>query len=351
MAQALSNYFRGAATKSLAAVDCIGFGSNQHEVTGTSDLISILGDSPRRASRDGTDGRFDATYVYVGADDEVMSFDGKLSWYDSRENQAHRGPEWRLYYQENEVTRSMRPGDALFVLVLPSSRIGFVACSRESSFEELLQSLLGIRNTQSELFASTTIAAGAGSPADFLTFQVLDALGITPASPPGFDPHSVVSGFRGRFPSTADFSSLARSTLPDVDPRDDPDAALVAWIDREELLFRTLEREIVGAQLERGFIDESGTPDVDTFLKFSLSVQNRRKSRAGFALMNHFREILERFEIPFSAEATTEKKNAADFLFPGEAEYADPHFPAQRLRMVAAKTSCKGSLAPSPRGG
>ncbi len=54
----------------------------------------------------------------------------------------------------------------------------------------------------------------------------------------------------------------------------------------EEILFRTFERHIIGDRLQKGFAD-----DVDGFLSYSLSVQNRRKSRAGFSLENHLEVI------------------------------------------------------------
>lgn len=81
--------------------------------------------------------------------------------------------------------------------------------------------------------------------------------------------------------------------------------------------------------------------DVDGFLGFSLSVQNRRKSRAGYALANHIEAVLQANCICYKREATTEKRNAADFLFPGELEYHDEAFPAGRLTMLGAKTTCK----------
>jgi len=57
--------------------------------------------------------------------------------------------------------------------------------------------------------------------------------------------------------------------------------------------------------------------------------------------MNHFSKILDILEITYAAEATTEKKRAADFLFPGETAYQDTSFPAENLTILAAKTSCK----------
>lgn len=135
-------------------------------------------------------------------------------------------------------------------------------------------------------------------------------------------------------------SAFARDTLPDVDPLADPDGALVTWMEHEEALFRHLEREIVSDRLESGFFS-AGQADVDGFLSFSLSVQNRRKSRAGYAFGHHVEAILRAHEISYTREATTEKRNAADFLFPGEGEYADRQYPDEHLAMLAVKTSCK----------
>lgn len=67
----------------------------------------------------------------------------------------------------------------------------------------------------------------------------------------------------------------------------------------------------------------------------------RRKSRAGYAFAHHVEALLTAWKILNKREATTEKRNAADFLFPGEAEYADPAFPATGLCMLAVKTTCK----------
>jgi hypothetical protein len=39
--------------------------------------------------------------------------------------------------------------------------------------------------------------------------------------------------------------------------------------------------------------------------------------------------------------AETENRNKPDFLFPGQAEYRDPAFPADRVAMLGAKSSLK----------
>jgi len=93
-------------------------------------------------------------------------------------------------------------------------------------------------------------------------------------------------------------------------------------------------------RLKTGLFDDSGA-DVDGFLKFSLGVQNRRKSRAGYAFGHHTEAILQAHNLRYKREATTEKRNAADFLFPGEEEYANTSYPVSGLTMLGVKTTCK----------
>lgn len=115
---------------------------------------------------------------------------------------------------------------------------------------------------------------------------------------------------------------------------------LASWLDREEQMFRRLERHIVADRIRSGFQLSEGA-DVDGFLKFSLSVQNRRKSRAGHSLELHLDTIFRAHNIAFSHGQITENRNRPDFLFPGQAEYLDPDFPESRLTMLGAKSTLK----------
>jgi len=137
------------------------------------------------------------------------------------------------------------------------------------------------------------------------------------------------------FPATGAFSSFARETLPDVSALDDPDAALVAWMDREEMLFRTLERHHVQKQIDAGF------KDVDHFVAVSLSVQNRRKSRAGRAFEAHVETALHAHGLVFETGARTEDNQKPDLLFPSSAAYGNADWAADCLSMLGVKTSCK----------
>lgn len=86
---------------------------------------------------------------------------------------------------------------------------------------------------------------------------------------------------------------------------------------------------------------EGSDADVDSFIKFSLSVQNRRKSRVGHALEHHLAWILASCEIQYARGAETENRAKPDFLFPGKDEYHNPLFPEDRLSMLGVKSTCK----------
>ena len=110
----------------------------------------------------------------------------------------------------------------------------------------------------------------------------------------------------------------------------------MAWMEREEILFRTLERYMVADRLAKGF-----EGDVDSFMSFSLSVQNRRKSRVGLALENHLEELFAGCGIRYSRTAVTENRSKPDFIFPGQAEYHNPAFNPLNLTMLGVKSTCK----------
>src|SRR5690606_6047269 len=105
--------------------------------------------------------------------------------------------------------------------------------------------------------------------------------------------------------------------------------------EKEFILFRTLEEHFLGAKIKDGF------DSVKDFLDLSLSVQNRRKSRAGSALQHHLIPIFSSHGVRFDPQGTTENKHKPDFLFPGAKEYHDPMFPPDKLLMLGVKTTCK----------
>ena len=146
--------------------------------------------------------------------------------------------------------------------------------------------------------------------------------------------------FHGYFPTAKEFSAYARDTVIDVDPIENPDETLLKWVNREEALFKLLEQHLIKERIQQGFkIGEE--VDVEAFIKFSLSVQNRRKSRAGLSLENHIEALLKKQKIVYSHTPITEDKSKPDFIFPNIKAYRDKTYPEKELTMLGAKSTCK----------
>lgn len=106
-------------------------------------------------------------------------------------------------------------------------------------------------------------------------------------------------------------------------------------------LFQSLERFHELPRIREGF------SSVDEFLSHAQTVLQRRKARAGRSLELHVRQLLLecglRPGIDFEHGVTSDPgtRKTPDFLFPSLSAYRDPSFPAERLKMLAVKTSCK----------
>ncbi|MGO7438272.1 type II restriction endonuclease [Rhizobium ruizarguesonis] len=325
----LSDYFEGVAVKRLTKVDATPE-SNQHEVGTTRAMESFLGREKRV---------FEVSYVWLGSEQDAFSVDGTATMYDSRERQTHRSAEWRLYYPSNPVTEAMNEGDALFLAMEPSGRLHFIVTAAGSTSEKQLLWLFGIEPS-GKSFISREITAEDDPGLDFAARFILDELGIEFEDPKANELDTIIDRFGLKFPTTAIFSDLARLTLPGVRAEDDPDAALVVWLDHEEALFRRLERRIVADRLTKGFANGEDV-DVDGFISFSLSVQNRRKSRMGHSLENHLEAVFQGCGIQYVRGAITEAGNKPDFLFPNQHAYQTATVGSPDLVMLAAKSTCK----------
>lgn len=216
----------------------------------------------------------------------------------------------------------------------------FIVTPDGSTIRNQLLWLFGMDDQLGFQFESREISADNAAELDFAARYILDELGIEPEEPGTDRLDTLIERFGLKFPTTRVFSELARSSLPDVSARDSPDDALVLWMEREEQLFRRLERHIVAERINTGFASDDGA-DVDGFLGFSLSVQNRRKSRAGSALENHLEAVFNAHNVRHARGVETENRNKPDFLFPGQVEYRDADFPAARLTMLRSKSTLK----------
>lgn len=328
MSSPLSNYFLGVGAKRLSLVEVQPRSSNQHEFNGASSFKQLLG--TERIT-------FNAKFVYLSDQEEqTVEDNGKLTWYDAREQHPTRS-EYRLYYTSNEVIKTAKASDFVIVAKSSETELMVIIASAGSTTEAQLIWLFGLEEPGG-LFEIKDYRAD-HRDIGYAGRYIISSLGIElEETAPDF--REILLGRYGlNMPKTKEFSAFARSTVTDVSPIDEPDTTLIAWLQREELLFRTLEREIVHHKLKEGFGADGS--DVDEFITFSLSVQNRRKARAGFAFENNLAVIFESNQIRYTHGGRTERNNKPDFLFPGEQEYHNPVFPTDLLTMLGLKTTAK----------
>jgi len=355
----VDNYFSGVAAKYLSAVDADPARSNGHEIGG---LPSVGFKQHLGTPSKDEEYRFRTRQIYISDESAAPTIcDGFVTWYDSRKKSPHRRPEYRLYYYDSSVTDLIQEGDFFLIAKLksdaPIHRLSttlepdrspidllMVFTPQGSAIEHQLRAIFGLSPVDS------AFSAGKLDSGDLLLplRMLLEDLGLDVGERvPDADLwlEKLVARFGGLvFPSTAEFSNFSRETLiRDLSPLEDPDGTIISWMEREEELFRIYERHIVQERLKDGFGKDG--EDVDGFINFSLSVQNRRKSRVGHAFENHLDSLFRwhglKFEQGRGKGKVTENNSRPDFIFPSFASYHDPAFPASSLLMLGAKTTCK----------
>lgn len=267
-------------------------------------------------------------------DQEPLQASGLLTWYDTRRNLKHRSSEYRLYYRDNPVTKAMRPGDLLVVAVRPDDSLFLILAARGSTSEQQIRWLFGIDEAPVRNYDVQDVPRQRS--VSMLEAAILEKIGVDMRLDDENWIDQIIAKFGLKFPATDVFSTWARESCPvGLHPSDDLDATLMSWVRHEEMLFRTLERQIVEQQLKSGF------DDVDHFVQFSLSVQNRRKSRAGYALEHHLKAIFDECDLAYEWQATTENRTKVDFIFPDSGAYHHFEYPRSELAMLASKSTCK----------
>lgn len=328
MSYPLSKFFPSIAAKRLSLVEIQPQVSNQHEFNGIGELRAMFGDEKRT---------FEATFIRLNDDEEkVNSSPGKMTWYDSRRNHPTRS-EFRLYYSSNEVVKSSLPNDLVIIAKMFDNKLAVIIAPQGSTAEKQLLWLFGI----AEIGTGFRFKDFIDEKADigFAGRYILSSLGFEVEETAPDYLEELIRLFGKTFPSTKIFSDFSRSTIKNVCAIEEPDKTLMVWLEREELLFKTLESAIVKDKLASGFGKDG--KDVDEFIRFSLSVQNRRKSRAGFAFENNLSLVFKLNALKYSHGAVTERNNKPDFLFPGASEYHQPNFDAKLLTMLGVKTTAK----------
>jgi hypothetical protein len=352
----LSDYVEDVAAKYLSAVDTKkDKRSNQHEIGGL-----IRAGFGKYLGQGSSNFHYRVRQIYVTDEmEEPVICDGHVTWYDVRRDDESRGPEYRLYYYDSPVTELMGAGD-FFLIAKLKNELPLLASTIEmggeefrpgsflmifapenSTIEHQLRTIFGLNDLEN------TFKAGKLDTVDLLLplRSMLETLGVETGA--GISQEDtwldkLIEAFGGKeFPKTSDFSEFARKSINhEISLLDSPDAALMGWMEREESLFKIYEHHLVRARLAEGF-DE----DVEAFISFSLSVQNRRKSRAGHAFEGHLDYLFRRHGLQFQQGRgkgmVTEHNSKPDFIFPSFAAYHDKNFPESELRMLGAKTTCK----------
>jgi len=333
----LSEHFQGVALKRLSVVEADVIHSNQHEFNGVEGLRGILGEPKGKV-------HFNAKFLYLSdQDDEPIVEDGFLTWYDARQKaREERGVmrwEYRLYFPTNLVSQCAAAGDLLVIAKQSDDTLLAIVTEKGTTIERQIMWLFGFSDLTHPGFSIRSELETEQDRIGFAARVVLEQIGVEVEEQAPSYLDDMLARFNGTFPKTIEFSAYARSTLKDLSGRDDPDAALVAWMEREEILYRTLEKHLLGEKLRS--LTQVGIEDTEPFIKLVQSALQRRKSRAGSALENHLEQIFTDLGITYTRTGVTENRLKPDFIFPGINYYHDSEFPRTRLTMLASKSTCK----------
>jgi len=333
----LSQYFEGIAFKRLSRVEVDMNRSHQHEFNGVTSLRGIFPSEKER---------FGARFLYLtdqDPDDAPVADDGSLTWYDARwkartERQVMRR-ECRLYYSDNRVLSLASEGDLLVVARQPGGSLLVVVAEKDTTAEGQLRYLFGLGDACSRF----STRSGLETEQDRIGFTknfILEQIGIRPECGDSDDLEQMPERFREKWPTTADFSKYARTRVPDMDCRKDPDGAMIAWMEEEERLYRILEKHFLSGKISN-FGNSDAGQNWEPLTKSVQSMLERRKSRAGKAMENHLGQIFRGHGIACTRCGTTEDRHRPDFVFPDIGCYHDANFPDSDLTVLASKYTCR----------
>lgn len=318
----LSTYFDGVAAKVLSQVEANPGISNQHEFNGAGLLRPLLGEPEEKLY-------LTVRHVDMENLDEPKSLITQLTWYNARRGKP-RAAEWRLYYLP-ELAPSLVPGGTLVIARRDDSYFCFtsaVGTPGEAALRRLF-SLDGL-DLQFQRLDEAQLEEAGVAVAERL---ILAEFGIAPD-----DEQPLVDAFFKKFgdvfPRGEDLSAFVRSNTYGLDPRSEPDDAIVTWARVELELFNAMETRV-----EQSAMDEATT--LQEKLDVAMRVFQRRRSRAGKAFEYHLRALFDLHGITYSANPVTEGSEEPDFILPSIDRYRDPYWPNAWLLMLAAKQTLR----------
>lgn len=344
----LSARYVGATGKRLALVETVADGvSNQHELNAGLPVRKLLGDARIQDAP--------CRYVYIDGAGGVLADEAlSITYYDSRLSKP-RAPEFRLTYPATSrtMTEFARAGDLCWLLVGAHSDplVTIVVCPTGTSDARRLDALFGTELQPDALIAIRKNGAvfGRGSIEEqpvYLDGEDLDLLALlgVEVRPSGIEHlDAAVAHFGGvEHPSSAAFAAFARSRCETVDPRDDPDNALLDWFTFTFDLYLAYEAHVLQPILDGHFANQP-TIDVAQFFSVAKRLQNSRFSRAGGSFEAQLAAVFDARDIRYSAQSRKMPDGSKpDFLLPSREHYNSNDTAVLSLvTFVGAKTTTK----------
>lgn len=320
--------------KRLAEVEIDPRRSNQHEFN-AGRLRRELGlmDDPTRGH---------VEFLFYEEDGaEPITVRERYTLYDARRNVPGR-IEWRMYYTNLGVASHARVDD-LMLLFRPDARstdlVAVIARQGTVVERALAKQLAGCE--PEELGARLFVDSGNIDPSTrrLLLRALKDSDSPFEVTETAVQSHPLFDrlvGY-GAMPSTKEMAAAARQILADlgVTPLD-PDEFVQTALDVETALFMAIESEMGDRELNE--VVREGRYDFHKVMQICTSFSQRRRSRRGQSLENHFRYVLEDLKIPHGYQCVTERGRKPDFIFPSCEDYHNPGYPGRLLRMVGCKT-------------
>ena len=320
--------------KRLAEVEINPRRSNQHEFN--------AGVLRRELGFEGDPTRGHVEFLFYKTDQaEPVVVRESYTLYDARRDTPKR-TEWRMYYTNLGVAAHARVDD-LMLLFRPDPRstdlVAVIARCGTVVESALTRQLAGCEPEElgDKLFVdSRNIDAGTRR----LLLRALEgsdsSIDVTETAVRSHPLFERLVGY-GSMPSTRKMAAAARQIVVDLGVTSlDPDEFIRAALDAETALFMSIESDMGDRELKQ--VVKEGHYDFHMVMQICTSFSQRRRSRRGQSLENHFRSLLEDLKIPHGYQCTTERGRKPDFVFPSCEEYHNPGYPTDLLRMVGCKT-------------
>ena len=304
--------FVAVAAKTLSAVEVDPRSSNQHELAaGTLRRLLIdHGAMPADQHR----AEISVRLLRLVDDEDVERIEDRITVYDARRQQSHRGSEWRAYYGHGspaeQLLHTMREGDRMVYAIDRTGVTHVLLASSGSHWAKVLEATLAIEGTpQLRVVPEYELSSAQRNNPVAL---IADALEISP--PDRSDEEWLLERFGGElpveFPDTRTMAALAHDRVG-LDPRDtDADELLERWLTTETELFMLLERSDGERRID-------ACTNFDEHVSTVLSILQRRKARRGRSLEIHLESVFTARDLPYERQVETEPGSTSDFILPG----------------------------------